>query len=239
MGKKNIIIFHCPNSIAPDVNDSETFGPTKADFDKLKGLVLGLVASVKALATSVESLNTTVEAMRIQMATKQQVEAQIAGCLALGTTAFILSIDFECEHVADTAAAPCPLELAASSRTTLLDMEKDPIIYAGREGHAEQLQGVGNFVHHKRMGQVVSTTQISYSERRHLLLIPNILCLEFCSGLSDPQARRGRARRVTEQKDHHRLRNRRRITVIARCLLFSNLRAHLERPALEPSDPLT
>lgn len=89
------------------------------------------------------------------------------------------------------------------------------------------------------MGQVVSTTQIACSERRHLLLIPDISCLEFCSGLSDPQARRGRARRVTEQKDHHRLRNRRRITVIARCLLFSNLRANLERPALEPSDPLT
>jgi hypothetical protein len=139
LGKKNISHFHCPNSIAPDVNDSDTSSPTKAELDELKGLVLGLAASVKTLATSVESLKTTVEAMRIQMATKEQVEAQITGCLALGTTAFILSIDFECEHVADTAAAPRPLELAASSRTTLLDMEKDPIIYAGREGHAEQL----------------------------------------------------------------------------------------------------
>ena len=64
-----------PLPAAPDVNnDSDTPGPTKAEFDELKGLVLGLAASVKTLATSVESLNTTVEAMRIQMAAKE-VEA--------------------------------------------------------------------------------------------------------------------------------------------------------------------
>jgi hypothetical protein len=49
----------------PDVNDStptpNPSGPTKADFDELKGLVLSLSASV--------------EAMRMQMATKEQVEA--------------------------------------------------------------------------------------------------------------------------------------------------------------------
>jgi hypothetical protein len=69
--KKNIIIFLCPNSSAPNVNDSETSSPTEADFDELKGLILGLATSVNTLATSLESLKTTVEAMRIQMATKE------------------------------------------------------------------------------------------------------------------------------------------------------------------------
>jgi hypothetical protein len=76
----------------------------------------------------------------------------------------------------------------------------------GRQGHAEQLYTVGNLVRHKRMREAFSTTLITYCERCYLLLIPNILCLEVCPRLSDPQARRGRARRVPEQKDHHRLR---------------------------------